>query len=251
MSNLNIPASNLQLTRKQLDDLDALVQKMLELPEARVSANKVEKNAEDLASMGIFAPGEAPWPPKKPSQSDQIPLIVLNNKTPVEETKELPSPIQNTQKSILEPANLTLVKESGNENTSSKEPLSEWKPSNLTWAPFAQSWEKLKQQELEKASSLVATSLNPLELQQIAKVEIKTLDDKTFVNLSDLKTHDNQGFKSELNHSNAPPNATLWARKKDSKLKRLVLDALGFVGILLFVCAAALYLSTALDWPMR
>jgi len=40
-------------------------------------------------------------------------------------------------------------------------------------------------------------------------------------------------------------------RKKRSKLKTVLLDAVGFLGIILFVCAAALYLSSSFGWPMK
>ena len=54
MSNTHNPTSNLHLTRKQLDELDVLVQKMLNLPEANIPAEALRRG-ETVANVKSFA----------------------------------------------------------------------------------------------------------------------------------------------------------------------------------------------------
>ena len=151
MSNTHNPTSNLHLTRKQLDELDVLVQKMLNLPEANIPAEAPQKAEPDFSSMGIFSPGEAPWAPKIIEPSTIPPATApAIAQIPKEEYKPAtPQSILNRypQSASESPPKIEKVQV---ESTQPTEPLSGWKPSPLTWAPLAQSWEKLRQEELEK-----------------------------------------------------------------------------------------------------
>ena len=151
MSNTHNPTSNLLLTRKQLDELDVLVQKMLNLPEANIPAEAPQKAEPDFSSMGIFSPGEAPWAPKIIEPSTIPPATApAIAQIPKEEYKPVVlQSILNRQPQIPETSPPKIEKVQV-ESTQPSEPLSGWKPSPLTWAPLAQSWEKLRQEELQK-----------------------------------------------------------------------------------------------------
>ena len=241
VSNTHNPTSNLHLTRKQLDDLDALVQKMLNLPEANLPREAPQKAEPDFSSMGIFSPGEAPWTPK-PIEPSTIPhstspVIV---QSPIEEyIPAAPHPILNRYPQSA-PESSPKIEEVQAEPQAPSEPTSGWKPSPLTWAPLAQSWEKLRQEELKKQQKEIIPSI----VQPIEKpTEIpKTI---TFESKQDFGT--NKG-STPLNYS---PKREPTERKKRSKLKTVLLDVVGFLGIILFVCAAALYLSSSFGWPMK
>lgn len=247
MSNIHNPTSNLHLTRKQLDDLDVLVQKMLALPDANPSTVP-HKAEQDFSSMGIFSPGEAPWSPKKiepaniptetVSASVQMPREEIEAGTLQSILNRQPQVVPRSCPKVEEPRVETPA-----EASITSEQQSGWKPSALTWAPLAQSWEKLRQEELEKQQKEtnqqthardVSTAI-PAEIPKIIPQEIKqgpgTYKGSTPLNFSS---------KSEPRE-----------RKKPSKFKTVLLDAIGFVGILVFVCAAALYLSSSFDWPMK
>jgi len=247
VSNIHNPISNLHLTRKQLDDLDVLVQKMLALPDANLPALP-QKAEPDFSSMGIFSPGDSPWDPKKIEPNN---IATETVPASVHMSKEGNEPI--TLQSILNrnpqipsrsfPKIEETQVETEAENLPSFEPTSGWKPSPLTWAPLAQSWEKLRQEELEKQqkernhqtqTKEISTQI-PAELLKITPMEVKQDSGTT-----KGSTPFNYSSKSEPRE-----------RKKPSKLKTLLLDAIGFVGILVFVCAAALYLSSSFDWPMK
>lgn len=240
MSNTHNPTSNLHLTRKQLDELDVLVQKMLNLPEANITAEAPQKAVQDFSSMGIFSPGEAPWAPKtiEPSNapSETMPVIA---QIPKEEYK--PVVLQSIlNRQPQSPANSTpKIEKVQVEATQPSEPLSGWKPSPLTWAPLAQSWEKLRQEELQKQQKEIKPVAQSNELPtEILKPTPLAVQFDT--NAKKGSTPLNFSSKSEPTE-----------RKKRSKLKTVLLDAVGFLGIILFVCAAALYLSSSFGWPMK
>ncbi|MBJ7304234.1 MAG: hypothetical protein JHD26_07285, partial [Gemmataceae bacterium] len=114
-----------------------------------------------------------------------------------------------------------------------------WKPSPLTWAPLAQSWEKLRLEELQKQQK----EIKPLAQSNELPTEI--LKPTPLAVQFDINT--NKG-STPLNFSSKSEPTE---RKKRSKLKTVLLDAVGFLGIILFVCAAALYLSSSFGWPMK
>jgi len=241
VSNTHNPTSNLHLTRKQLDDLDVLVQKMLNLPEANIPHEAPQKAEPDFSSMGIFSPGEAPWAPKpvEPSSIPHSTSPVITQFPKEEYIPAAPQPILNRySQSALESS--PKIEEVQAESQAPSEPVSGWKPSSLTWAPLAQSWEKLRQEELEKQQKEIKPSIvqpieKPIELPKTIPLESK----------QDLGT--NKG-STPLNYSSKSEPTE---RKKRSKLKTVLLDAVGFLGIILFVCAAALYLSSSFGWPMK
>lgn len=245
MSNTHNPTDNLHLTRKQLDELDILVQKMLNLPEANAPDEAPQKVDPDLSSMGIFSPGEAPWAPKKfePSLANEsVPASTAPSKeeyNPVVQQSILNRQPQSYAASSPKTASSPKIEEVQVETPPPSEPLSGWKPSPLTWAPLAQSWEKLRQEELKKQQKEIKpqAQLNEtlVEVPKITPVEMK----------HDINT--NKG-STPLNYSSKSEPRE---RKKRSKLKTVLLDAVGFLGILVFVCAAALYLSSSFDWPMK
>jgi|694.fasta_scaffold02876_9 hypothetical protein len=241
VSNTHNPTSNLHLTRKQLDDLDALVQKMLNLPEANIPREAPQKAEPDFSSMGIFSPGEAPWAPK-PIEPSTIPAATapVIAQSPKEEYKPAaPQSILNRYPQSA-PESSPKIEEVQAEPQAPSEPVSGWKPSALTWAPLAQSWEKLRQEELEKQQK----EIKPSFVQPIEKpIEIP----KTIPLESKLDFGTNKG-STPLNYSSKSEPTE---RKKRSKLKTVLLDAVGFLGIILFVCAAALYLSSSFGWPMK
>ncbi|MCY2940483.1 MAG: hypothetical protein NTV50_02300 [Planctomycetota bacterium] len=241
MSNTHNPTSNLHLTRKQLDDLDVLVQKMLNLPEANLPREAPQKAEPDFSSMGIFSPGEAPWTPKpiEPSTTPYATSPVIAQSPKEEYIPAAPQPILNRYpQSAL--GSSPKIEEVQAEPQAPSEPTSGWKPSPLTWAPLAQSWEKLRQEELEKQQKEIKPSIiqpieKPIEIPKPILLESK----------QDFGT--NKG-STPLNYST---NSEPTERKKRSKLKTVLLDAVGFLGIILFVCAAALYLSSSFGWPMK
>jgi len=165
VSNIHNPTSNLHLTRKQLDDLDVLVQKMLNLPEANIPREAPQKAEPDFSSMGIFSPGEAPWAPK-PIEPTIIPTATapVIAQSPKEEYKPAaPQSILNRY-SQSAPESSPKIEEVQDEPQATSEPTSGWKPSPLTWAPLAQSWEKLRQEELEKQQKEIKPSIvQPIE----------------------------------------------------------------------------------------
>lgn len=233
MSNTYNPTSNLQLTRKQLDDLDVLVQKMLNLPDANIPAPP-QKAEPDFSSMGIFSPGDAPWEPKKiePGTST-IETSPVFAQIPKENKPDTPQSILNRQP----PSKLEEVQ---TKPQASSEPLSGWKPSPLTWAPLAQSWEKLRQEELEKQQK-------EIKQPQAKPDAISSETPKTTPLQIKQDSSTNKGSIAVNYSAKSEPIE----RKKRSKLKTVLLDAIGFLGILIFVCAAALYLSSAFGWPMK
>lgn len=240
MSNTHNPTSNLHLTRKQLDELDVLVQKMLNLPEANILAEAPQKAEPDFSSMGIFSPGEAPWAPKR-TETSTIPPETMPALAPVPKEEYKPAVLQsilNRQPQIpaTSPPKIEKVQA---ESTQPSEPLSGWKPSPLTWAPLAQSWEKLRQEELQKQQK----EIKP----QTQSNETSTEIPKPTPLAMQLDINTNKG-STPLNYSSKSESTE---RKKRSKLKTLLLDAVGFLGIILFVCAAALYLSSSFGWPMK
>jgi hypothetical protein len=241
VSNIHNPTSNLHLTRKQLDDLDVLVQKMLNLPEANLPREAPQKAEPDFSSMGIFSPGEAPWEPKpiEPStiQPATAPVIA---QSPKEEYKPAASQSILNRYPQSAPESSPKIEEVRAEPQAPSEPTSGWKPSPLTWAPLAQSWEKLRQEELEKQQKEIKPSIvqpieKPIEFPKTIPLESK----------QDLGTNKSS---TPLNYSSKSEPTE---RKKRSKLKTVLLDAVGFLGIILFVCAAALYLSSSFGWPMK
>ena len=241
MSNTHNPTSNLHLTRKQLDDLDVLVQKMLNLPEANLPREAPQKAEPDFSSMGIFSPGEAPWTPKpiEPSATPHSTSPVIAQ-TPKEEYKPAASQSILNRYPQSAPESSPKIEEVQAEPQAPSQPVSGWKPSALTWAPLAQSWEKLRQEELEKQQK----EIKPSFVQPIEKpIEIP----KTIPLESKLDFGTNKG-STPLNYSSKSEPTE---RKKRSKLKTVLLDAVGFLGIILFVCAAALYLSSSFGWPMK
>ena len=240
VSNTHNPTSNLHLTRKQLDDLDALVQKMLNLPEANIPREAPQKAEPDFSSMGIFSPGEAPWAPK-PIEPSTIPAATapVIAQLPKEEYEPAaPQSILNRYPQSA-PESSPKIEEVQAEPQAPSEPVSGWKPSALTWAPLAQSWEKLRQEELEKQQKeikpLAQSNELPTEILKPTPLAVQ-LD----INTDKGSTPLNFSSKSEPTE-----------RKKRSKLKTVLLDAVGFLGIILFVCAAALYLSSSFGWPMK
>lgn len=245
MSNIHNSTSNLNLTRKQLDELDVLVQKMLNLPEANIPAKAPQKAVPDFSSMGIFSPGEAPWAPKiiEPSTIEpstiQLATAPAIAQIPKEEYKPVVlQSILNRQPQIPE-TSPPKIEKGQTESTQPSEPLSGWKPSPLTWAPLAQSWEKLRQEELQKQQKeikpLAQSNELPTEILKSTPLAVQ-LD----INTNKGSTPFNFSSKSEPTE-----------RKKRSKFKTVLLDAVGFLGIILFVCAAALYLSSSFGWPMK
>ena len=240
VSNTHNPTSNLHLTRKQLDDLDALVQKMLNLPEANIPREAPQKAEPDFSSMGIFSPGEAPWAPK-PIEPSTIPAATapVMAQLPKEEYEPAaPQSILNRYPQSA-PESSPKIEEVQAEPQAPSEPVSGWKPSALTWAPLAQSWEKLRQEELEKQQK----EIKPLAQSNELPTEI--LKPTPLAVQLDINT--NKG-STPLNFSSKSEPTE---RKKRSKLKTVLLDAVGFLGIILFVCAAALYLSSSFGWPMK
>ena len=241
VSNTHNPTSNLHLTRKQLDDLDALVQKMLNLPEANIPREDPQQAEPDFSSMGIFSPGEAPWAPK-PIEPSTIPhstspVIV---QSPIEEyIPAAPQPVLNRYPQSA-PESSPKIEEVQAEAQAPSEPTSGWKPSPLTWAPLAQSWEKLRQEELKKQQKEIIPSI-------VQPIEKPTEIPKTITLESKQDFGTNKG-STPLNYS---PKSEPTERKKRSKLKTVLLDVVGFLGIILFVCAAALYLSSSFGWPMK
>ena len=241
VSNIHNPTSNLHLTRKQLDDLDVLVQKMLNLPEANIPREAPEKAEPDFSSMGIFSPGEAPCTPK-PIEPIIIPTATapVIAQLPKEEYKPAaPQSILNRY-SQSAPESSPKIEEVQDEPQATSEPTSGWKPSPLTWAPLAQSWEKLRQEELEKQQKEIKPSI-------VQPIEKPTEIPKTIPLESKQDFGTNKG-STPLNYSSKTEPTE---RKKRSKLKTVLLDAVGFLGIILFVCAAALYLSSSFGWPMK
>lgn len=247
VSNIHNPTSNLHLTRKQLDDLDVLVQKMLALPDANLPAVP-QKAEQDFSSMGIFSPGEAPWSPKKiepaniPTEtvtaSVQMPREEIESATLQSILNRQPQVAPRSSPKIEEPRVETPA-----EATLPPEQQSGWKPSPLTWAPLAQSWEKLRQEELEKQQKEIKQQTPAREISTVIPAEIPKIipqEIKQDPGINKGSTPLNFSSKSEPRE-----------RKKPSKFKTLLLDAIGFVGILVFVCAAALYLSSSFDWPMK
>ena len=240
MSNTHNPTSNLHLTRKQLDDLDVLVQKMLNLPEANLPREAPQKTEPDFSSMGIFSPGEAPWTPKQiePSTIPTATAPVIAQSPKEEYKPAAPHPILNRYIQSA-PESSPKIEEVKAEPQAPSEPTSGWKPSPLTWAPLAQSWEKLRQEELEKQQK----EIKPLAQSNELPTEI--LKPTPLAVQLDINT--NKG-STPLNFSSKSEPTE---RKKRSKLKTVLLDAVGFLGIILFVCAAALYLSSSFGWPMK
>ena len=240
VSNTHNPTSNLHLTRKQLDELDVLVQKMLNLPEANIPAEAPQKAEPDFSSMGIFSPGEAPWAPKIIEPSTIPPATApAIAQIPKEEYKPAtPQSILNRYPQSASESPPKIEKGQA-ESTHQYEPLSGWKPSPLTWAPLAQSWEKLRQEELQKQQK----EIKPLAQSNELPTEI--LKPTPLAVQLDINT--NKG-STPLNFSSKSEPTE---RKKRSKLKTVLLDAVGFLGIILFVCAAALYLSSSFGWPMK
>ena len=248
VSNTHNPTSNLHLTRKQLDELDVLVQKMLNLPEANLPREAPQKTEPDFSStepdfssMGIFSPGEAPWTPK-PIETSTIPTATapVIAQSPKEEYKPAaPHPILNRYIQSA-PESSPKIEEVKAEPQAPSEPTSGWKPSPLTWAPLAQSWEKLRQEELEKQQKEIKPSI-------VQPIEKPTETPKTIPLESKQDLGTNKG-STPLNYSSKTEPTE---RKKRSKLKTVLLDAVGFLGIILFVCAAALYLSSSFGWPMK
>ena len=241
MSNTHNPTSNLHLTRKQLDDLDVLVQKMLNLPEANIPREAPEKAEPDFSSMGIFSPGEAPWAPKpiEPSATPQATSPVIAQ-SPKEENKPAAPQSILSRYPQSAPESSPKIEEVQDEPQAPSEPVSGWKPSPLTWAPLAQSWEKLRQEELEKQQKEIKPSI-------VQPIEKPTETPKTIPLESKQDLGTNKG-STPLNYSSKTEPTE---RKKRSKLKTVLLDAVGFLGIILFVCAAALYLSSSFGWPMK
>lgn len=245
VSNIHNSTSNLHLTRKQLDELDVLVQKMLNLPEANLPHEAPQKAEPDFSSMGIFSPGEAPWAPKiiQPSTIEPSTIPPATAPTTAQIPKEEYKPvvlqsILNRQPQIFE-TSPPKIEKGQTESTQPSEPLSGWKPSPLTWAPLAQSWEKLRQEELQKQQK---------EIKPIAQsTELPTEILKSTPLAVQLDINTNKGATPLNFSSKSEPTE----RKKRSKLKTLLLDAVGFLGIILFVCAAALYLSSSFGWPMK
>ena len=247
LSNIHNPISNLHLTRKQLDDLDVLVQKMLALPDSNMPTLP-QKAEPDFSSMGIFSPGDSPWDSKKieanniatetvpasaPMPKEDIEPITLQsilNRNPQ-------IPIESFQK--IEETQIETVAE----NQPSSEPTSAWKPSPLTWAPLAQSWEKLRQEELEKKQKEIN--------KQTQSIQISTQIPAEILKITPMEVNQHSGTNKGPIPFNYSSKSEPRERKKPSKLKPLLLDAIGFVGILVFVCAAALYLSSSFDWPMK
>jgi len=241
VSNTHNPTSNLHLTRKQLDDLDVLVQKMLNLPEANIPREAPEKADPDFSSMGIFSPGEAPWVPKpiEPSATPQATSPVIAQ-SPKEENKPAAPQSILSRYPQSAPESSRKIEEVQAEPQAPSEPVSGWKPSPLTWAPLAQSWEKLRQEELEKQQKEIKPSI-------VQPIEKPTETPKTIPLESKQDLGTNKG-STPLNYSSKTEPTE---RKKRSKLKTVLLDAVGFLGIILFVCAAALYLSSSFGWPMK
>ena len=241
VSNTHNPTSNLHLTRKQLDDLDVLVQKMLNLPEANLPREAPQKAEPDFSSMGIFSPGEVPWAPKpiEPStiQPATAPVIA---QSPKEEYKPAAPQSILSRYPQSAPESSPKIEEVRAEPQAPSEPVSGWKPSPLTWAPLAQSWEKLRQEELEKQQKEIKPSI-------VQPIEKTTEIPKTIPLESKQDFGTNKG-STPLNYSSKTEPTE---RKKRSKLKTVLLDAVGFLGIILFVCAAALYLSSSFGWPMK
>jgi hypothetical protein len=254
VSNIHNPTSNLHLTRKQLDDLDVLVQKMLALPDANLPA--VPQKAEpDFSSMGIFSPDEAPWSPRKiePAKSlteaanSPIEPVTASVQMPREEIEPLTlQSILNRQPQVFPKSSPKIEEprvETPAEATMPSEQQSGWKPSSLTWAPLAQSWEKLRQEELEKQQKEIKQQTPAREISTVLPAEIpKIIPQEIKQDPGTTKSSTPLNFSSK-----SEPRE----RKKPSKFKTLLLDAIGFVGILVFVCAAALYLSSSFDWPMK
>jgi hypothetical protein len=214
---------------------------MLNLPEANLPREAPQKAEPDFSSMGIFSPGEAPWTPKpiEPSATPHSTSPVIAQ-TPKEEYKPAASQSILNRYPQSAPESSPKIEEVQAEPQAPSQPVSGWKPSALTWAPLAQSWEKLRQEELEKQQK----EIKPSFVQPIEKpIEIP----KTIPLESKLDFGTNKG-STPLNYSSKSEPTE---RKKRSKLKTVLLDAVGFLGIILFVCAAALYLSSSFGWPMK
>lgn len=244
MANTVDPASNLQLTRKQLDDLDVLVKKMLELPEANAPSSVPPNNEPDLSAMGIFSPEENPWTPKK-TESTKVPetsepKATKTSSLDVEQKPEILKSI--LSRGIQKEPNPSFGIEEPPSNNQNSSPLAGWKPSALTWAPLAQSWEKLKLEELEKQQKETKPRSTHAEANEKLKTETAS---NPWQSTGIPSTTDTKKPLKPL------PKSELKERKKTSKFKRVLLDAVGFLGILIFVCAAALYLSSSFNWPIK
>jgi len=120
VANQQATLGNLHLARKQLDELDALVQKMLNLPEAAPGNSSDEAS---LASQGIYNPLESPWA----SLTEKNEALSQKEKSPVnyKSTETVPPSHENE-----------LIPESP------AIPATTWKPSSLTWGPLAEAWEQ-------------------------------------------------------------------------------------------------------------
>lgn len=215
VANQNATLGNLHLARKQLDELDALVQRMLDLPEAQAGGAEEESN---MTNQGLFNPIEAPWAP--PTEKKEA--ISQKSATTVHYTTlETPNP-------QLAPAHAP---------EPSPDPLKNWKPSSLTWAPLAQAWEKkLTDAPLTSREpvSAPAPRENPAPVQTITKAQPQAIPT-------------NPKLPPIQDRSPAPLiSPTLSVRKKNPWM-----DVLGFLGIMLLVFASVLFLTGSFPWPWR
>lgn len=222
MANQQATLGNLHLARKQLDELDALVQKMLNLPEAGSGTIPDEQS---LAEQGIYNPLESPWA----SRTEKNEALSQKDKSTISyKTIENIPHIQEKEPTPESPAIVV--------NT--------WKPSSLTWGPLAEAWEQKNRETLppnpspKQEISSTPPKESPIEEKKPTTVSTITQTTKpqapaVFPTPKIAKIHgDEKTASKELGQ----PSKSIW------------MDVLGFVGIMLMVFAAVLFLTGSFPW---
>jgi hypothetical protein len=225
VANQQATLGNLHLARKQLDELDALVQKMLNLPEAAPGNSSDEAS---LASQGIYNPLESPWA----SMTEKNEALSQKEKSPVN---------YKTNENILPSDENELIPESP------AIPATTWKPSSLTWGPLAEAWE-------QKNKGTLAT--NPIAKQEAPPIPPKVLltEEKkptTFPTISDETKPLAPITPSTPKISKIPDHQKTSGNEMVQPSKGIWMDVLGFVGIMLMVFAAVLFFTGSFPWPAK
>jgi len=225
VANQQATLGNLHLARKQLDELDALVQKMLNLPEAAPGNSSDEAS---LASQGIYNPLESPWA----SLTEKNEALSQKEKSPVNyKTTETVPPSHENELIPESPAI----------------PATTWKPSSLTWGPLAEAWEQ---------KNKVTSATNPFPKQEAPPIPPKVLltEEKkltTFPTVSDEIKPQPQITPSTPKIAKIPDYEKTAGNEIVQHSKGIWMDALGFVGIMLMVFAAVLFFTGSFPWPAK
>ncbi|MSR30022.1 MAG: hypothetical protein EXR99_00815 [Gemmataceae bacterium] len=234
-----IPATgNLQATRRQLDDLEALVKQMLEL----AGGEEPDAPVMDFASQGIFSAADFLGIPSESesAREPQEPRSAMAGSGEKEQSLPANFPSYQFQEPKLgKPLPVVLNQE--NTPPFSNDPKEgtrlTWKPSNLTWAPLAESWEMSKgqgdkvepgQDPTPSTANEIAEENAPANTDGANRWGNNTLG----ANLERIQPGPSKGEKNTL-------------QKEKRKVQRAWRGFLGYMGIAFIVFALALLITAS------